>query len=59
MEDNSEIPERLVQGQFTRLTLNLSIDDAYLWDFRVRDNYIICVDTVEATNGTHIKEIIT
>ena len=38
VEDNSDIPERFVPGQFTRLTLNISIDDAYLWDARYREN---------------------
>ena len=38
VEDNSDIPERFVPGQFTRLTLNVGIDDAYLWDARYREN---------------------
>ena len=41
IEDNSNIPERLISGQFTRFTFNISIDDAYLWDARVRNNYRI------------------
>lgn len=41
VEDNSDIPERLISGQFTRLTLSINIDDAYLWDVRIRDNYYI------------------
>lgn len=41
VEDNSDIPERKIAGQFTRLTLSLSLDDAYLWDPRVRNNYLI------------------
>lgn len=36
VEDNSSIPERMVPGLFTRLTLSLNIDDAYLWDVRHR-----------------------
>ena len=39
--DNSDIPERLVSGQFSRFTLQINIDDAYIWDVRLRDNYII------------------
>lgn len=39
--DNSDIPERLSVGQFTRLTLSIRIDDAYLWDVKYRDNYTI------------------
>lgn len=45
VEDNSDIPERLISGQFTRLTINLTIDDAYLFDVRYRDNYCIYQDT--------------
>lgn len=36
IEDNSDIPERLISGQFTRLTMNIYIDDAYLWDLPIR-----------------------
>lgn len=43
VQDNSEIPERLVQGQFTRLSLGVEVDDAYLWDARLRDNISIDV----------------
>ena len=41
VEDNSNIAERLVPGQFTRLTFVIDIDDAYLFDLRFRHNYII------------------
>ena len=41
VEDNSDIPERLIPGQFTRLTLGLNIDDAYLFDVRIKDNILI------------------
>ena len=44
VQDNSDVPERIVAGQFTRYTLNISVDDAYLWDVRVRDN-------------VHVKEV--
>ena len=44
VEDNSDIPQRLSMGQFTRYTLNLYVDDAYLWDIRERDNYKIETD---------------
>ena len=36
IQDNSAVPERLVTGQFTRLTMNLDIDDGYLWDVHER-----------------------
>ena len=38
ISDNSSIPERLSLGQFSRLSIPLTIDDAYLWDTRVRNN---------------------
>ena len=41
--DNSDVPERLIPGQFTRLSLSITIDDAYLFDIRVRAN--ISIDT--------------
>ena len=45
IEDNSDIPERLIAGQFTRVTLHFSIEDARLWDVRYRDVYTICANT--------------
>ena len=41
VEDNSDIPERLVSGQFVRMTIGLNIDDAYLFDVRLKDNLSI------------------
>jgi hypothetical protein len=41
IDDNSSIPERAVAGQFTRYTLNIEMDDAYLFDARIRENYTI------------------
>ena len=38
--DNSDIAERLTPGQFTRFTLSLYIDDAYIFDYKFRRNYI-------------------
>ena len=38
--DNSYIAERLAPGQFTRFTLSLYIDDAYIFDYKFRRNYI-------------------
>lgn len=37
IEDNSDIPERFVAGNFTRLSLQLTVPNAYLWDVRVKD----------------------
>lgn len=41
IEDNSDIPERLINGQFIRTSISIYIDDAYLWDINMRDNYSI------------------
>ena len=39
--DNSDISERLAPGQFTRMTLSLYIDDAYIFDYKFRNNYSV------------------
>ena len=41
LENNSSIPERLSLGQFTRISIGVEIDDAYLFDVRTLDNYSI------------------
>lgn len=38
IEDNSDIPERLVGDQFTRWTIRFVIDDAYLFSLPYRQN---------------------
>lgn len=43
VEDNSDIPERLISGQFYRMTLDINIDDAYLWDVKLRST--VSIDT--------------
>lgn len=48
VEDNSDIPERLFKGEFTRLSLSINIDDAYLWDTPIRGGAEI------VTKGLHI-----
>lgn len=37
--DNSDIPERLISGQFTRMSLKFTIDDAYLFSIPFMDNW--------------------
>lgn len=39
--DSSNSSPRLFAGQFTHLAINLSIDDAYIWDLRVMNNLTI------------------
>ena len=47
VDDNSDIPERLISGQFTRYTLGIIMDDAYLFDVRIGDNLSIAsVDVI-------------
>ena len=41
LSDNSSIPERLINGQFTRMTLRFKIDDAYLFSVPFMDNWSI------------------
>ena len=41
VEDNSDIPERLITTQFKRYTIEIVIDDAYLFDVKVKDNLTI------------------
>lgn len=41
ISDTSDIPERLISGQFTRMSLRLTIDDAYLFSVPFMDNWSI------------------
>lgn len=41
VEDNSDISERIAPGQFSRLSISVNVDDAYLFDIRPRDNKYI------------------
>lgn len=47
VEDNSNITERLSIGEFSRMTLKVVVDDAYLWDSRERNNV-----QIEVSNET-------
>ncbi len=60
VEDNSDIPERLIPGQFTRFTIGIDIDDAYLFDVRIKDNMsIVGGDLHIVSSPNHIdKEMI-
>lgn len=51
VEDTSNIPERLVPGQFTRMTIQIFIDDAYLFDVKYDDTKHICPNpTIESND---------
>ena len=41
VSDNSDIPERLISGQFTRMTIRITIDDAYLFSVPFMSNWSI------------------
>ncbi len=42
--DNSNAFPQISRGQFSRLSLGIVIDDAYLWDTRIRNNIEILVN---------------
>ena len=59
VEDNSDIPERLISGQFTRFTIGIDIDDAYLFDVRVKDNLSIVEGQLHVVQPDRVdKELI-
>lgn len=49
VSDNSDIPERLISGQFTRMTIRLTIDDAWLFSVPFMDNWRADLGEVEIT----------
>ena len=55
VEDNSDIPERLISGQFKRYTIELNIDDAYLFDVRVKDNLKLVEGQLNILNDTNMS----
>lgn len=56
VEDNSNVPERLVSGQFTRYSVDILIDDAYLFDVRVKDNLRIVEGQVVTKDTTEVVD---
>lgn len=48
--DTSNTSIRLFNGQFTRLSVTVNIDDAYLWDLRVANNL-----TIEDKNMLYVR----
>ena len=48
--DTSNNSVRLFNGQFTRLSVTVNIDDAYLWDLRVANNL-----TIEDENMLYVR----
>lgn len=56
IEDNSDIPERLIPGEFTRFTIPIFIDDAYLLDYRIKDNWSIDAE-VETVSEAELHNV--
>lgn len=54
IQDNSDIPERLVPGQFTRMTLNVTLKDAQLYAYEIKE--IPKVVSAEIKASLDIKE---
>ena len=50
--DNSDIPERLIPGQFTRYTITFNIPDAYLFSVPIRNAIKIETETVIKLEGS-------
>lgn len=54
--DNSDIPERLIPGQFTRYTITFSIPDAYLFSVPVKNPVTIDAEVAPRLRGEVIIE---
>lgn len=50
VSDNSDIPERLIAGQFTRMSLKFYIDDAYLFSVPFMKNWKIETGDIDINN---------
>jgi len=51
ISDSSDIPERLISGQFTRMTLKLTVDDAWLFSVPFMDNWKIETGDIEVIDN--------
>lgn len=51
VSDSSDIPERLIAGQFTRMTIRLTIDDAYLFSVPFMDNWMVEEGIIAVATG--------
>lgn len=56
--DNSDIPERLIAGQFTRYTITFVVDDAYLFSVPIRNTIEIETETtIKLENSPDMDEV--
>ena len=56
VEDNSDIPQRLFPTQFTRYTLRLTIDNAYMFSAPIKDNLLITSAELDIKNDKNELE---
>lgn len=54
--DNSDIAERLIPGQFTRMTLGISLNDAYLFSYNIKN--IPKITQIDIVAGKEIESTI-
>ena len=57
VSDNSDIQERLIKDQFTRMTLKLTIDDAYLFSIPFKDNWKVELSETYQASDEITKEV--
>jgi hypothetical protein len=55
VEDNSDVPERFIQGNFTRLSLSVVVSNAYLWDVRTKDTSSIGGVTIDIQDELDVE----
>ena len=57
VSDSSDIPERLIAGQFSRMTIRLVIDDAWLFSVPFMDNWKVESGYIEIANDEKKEDI--
>lgn len=55
VSDNSSIPERLIPGQFTRYSIGLTLNDAYLFSYNFKETASVQLEGIEANKKLYIK----
>jgi len=58
VEDTSQIPQKLFKDQFTRWTIKLEIDDAYLWSIPIQPVWKVVETQVVSRTTNREEEII-
>lgn len=57
VSDTSAISERLFSGQFTRWTIQLELQDAFLFSIPYRDNYKLYIDNSDFIEGPSTEDL--